>query len=150
MAAPSDWSATDLCIDADLVEFEGDVLDWVGDEGSAGKWRDKAKELIGERLDLHLRSIEIDTDTADVKDLVSNLGQLKNSACYLSLHLLALDVSHGAADMYDRKAEIYMSKYEAALQTALALLHVDTDESGTIEDSEKYGMPTGITLKHGG
>ena len=148
--AISDWSATDLCIDADLVEFETDVLQWVGQEAGAGKWRSKAKDMIGERLDFTLKDVEMATDETDVKDLISNLSRLKNAACYLTLHLLANDVSVAQSDFYDRKAEMYLAKYEDELPRATALLHVDVDESGTIEDEEKYVVPTGITLRHGG
>jgi hypothetical protein len=150
MAAPIDWTDTVLCIDADLQEFETDVLAWTGGEAVAGKWRAKAKDLIAQRLDLKLRSVEEATDAADVKDLIGNPEVLKDAACYLSLHLLANDISHGAGDMYDRKAEMYHAKYEAELERAMALVHLDLDESGTIEDSEKYTAPTGVTFKHGG
>lgn len=150
MAGPIDWTDTTLCIDADLAEFESDVLQWTGDHAVAEKWRRKAKEMIGQRLDLRLRDIELSTEIADVKDLIGNPEVLKDAACYLTLHLLANDVSHGQGDLYDRKAEMYFSKYEPELNRALQLVHVDTDESGTIEDSEKYGMPTGSEFKHGG
>ena len=148
--AISDWSATDLCIDADLVEFETDVLQWTGQEAGAGKWRSKAKDMIGQRLDFTLKDVEIATDETDVKDLISNLDRLRDSACYLTLHLLANDVSVAQGDLYDRKAVMYLGKYEDELPRALALLHVDTDESGTIEDSEKYNVESGVTLRHGG
>ena len=148
--AISDWSATELCIDADLVVKETDVLQWTGNQQGAQKWRDDAKEMIGHRLDFALKEIEIATDETDVKDLISNLGQLKNPAVYLSLHLLANDVSAAPGDLYDHKAQMYLGKYEDELPRAIALLHVDTDESGTIEDTEKYNAPTGVTLKLGG
>lgn len=150
MAGPIDWTTTVLCIDADLVEFETDVLAWTGQEAVAKKWRAKAKDMIGLRLDLRLRDTEKATDIADVKDLIGNPSVLKDAACYLTLHLLANDVSHAEGDLYDRKAQMYWGKYEPELERALALLSIDTDESGTIEDSEKYGAPTGITFKHGG
>lgn len=148
--AVGDWSATDLCIDADLIEFESDVLQWTGPEAGAGKWRSKAKDLIGQRLDFSLKDIELATDEADVKDLISNSARLKDSACYLSLHLLANDVSVAQGDLYDRKAEMYLAKFENDYPRSVSLLHVDIDESGTIEDAEKYIAPTGVTLRLGG
>ena len=144
------WADTTLCIDADLQEFETDVLQWTSSQAVTSKWRSKAKDLIGERLDLQLRDIETATDAADVKDLIGNPTVLKTSACYMTLHLLANDVSHAAGDLYDRKAEVYFGKYAKSIEDAIALLSIDLDESGTIEDSEKYAAPTGVTLKHGG
>ena len=75
MAAPIDWSATTLtlCIDADLQEFETDVLQWTSTLAVVAKWRKKAKDLIGELLDLRLRDIEKATDAGDVKDLIGNV-----------------------------------------------------------------------------
>lgn len=145
-----DWSTEILCIDADLMEFETDVVQWTGTEGSAVKWRSKAKDIIGERIDFSFKEIELATEIADVKDLISNPERLKDCACYLSLHLLANDISVAQGDLYDRKAEMYMAKFEDALGRALSMLHVDVDESGTIEDAEKYIAPTGVTFKHGG
>lgn len=144
------WSSTVLCTDADLREFETDVLHWTGDEAVADKWRSKAKDLIAQSLDLRLRTIELETDADDVKDLISNPEVLKDAACYLSLHLIAMDVSHAAGDLYDRKAEVYYQKHKEELERALALVHLDLDESGTIETSEKYAAPTGVRLIHGG
>lgn len=150
MPGPIDWSAIDLCLDADLREFETDVLQWAGTEGSAGKWRDKAKDLIGQRLDVRLKDVEIATDIADVKDLIGNPAVLKDAACYRTLHLLANDVSQAAGDLYDRKAEMYLHLYEEEMPIAASLLSIDLDESGTIEEHEKYAAPTGVRLKHGG
>lgn len=148
--AISTWSDVVLCIDADLQRLETDVLQWTADVGSVDKWRSEAKDQIGTRLDLKLRDIDIATDAAEPKDLIANYSVMKHAAIFLTLHLLANDVSHGAEDLYDRKAVMYLEKYEAELQRALQLINVDVDESGTIEAAEKYNMPTGITLKHGG
>lgn len=148
--AIGDWSAAVLCIDADLVEFETDVVQWTGTEASATKWRAKAKDLIGERIDFSFKEIELATDEDDVKDLISNPERLKDAACYLTLHLLANDISIAQADLYDRKAEMYLAKFEDVFPRAVSMLHVDIDESGTIEDAEKYIAPTGVTFRHGG
>lgn len=144
------WTDVELCIDADLVEFETNVLQWTGARGVAKKWREKAKDIIGQKIDLRLRTIEIATDAAEVKDLLGNPEVFKDSACYRTLHLIANDASIAPGDLYDRKAEMYLGLYDQEIENALALLHIDTDESGTIEDEEKYNAPTGITLKHGG
>jgi hypothetical protein len=154
MAAPSDWSATDLCLDTDLRDFESDVLSWIGGEGSGEKWRRQAKKLIEERLRSmdKVQQLELDTDIDDVLDLIGNLGELRTAACYRTLHLLANDVSAGSGDLYDRKAEMYLSLFEDEFPMAMRRLHWDVDESGTIEADEKYtgASYTGVRLKHGG
>ena len=150
MAAPIDWSAIDLCIDADLAEFETDVLQWTGTRAIAEKWRKTAKDIIGQKIDLRFRTIEEATDALDVKDLIGNPTVLRIAACYRTLHLLANDASHAPGDMYDNKARMYLELYDKEIEDAIAMLSVDTDESGTIADSEKYGAPTGVTFKHGG
>ena len=150
MAAPIVWADVDLCIDADLAEFETGVLQWTGALQGAKKWRDLAKDIIGQKLDLRFRTIEEATDAAEVKDLIGNPEVLKTAACYRTLHLIGNDASHAPGDIYDRKAEMYLNLYDKAIEDAIALISVDKDESGTIEDSEKYGAPTGVTLKHGG
>jgi hypothetical protein len=148
--AISDWSTVELCVDSDLLEFETDALNWVGAEGDAGVWRVKAKEMIGEKLDHTLKQIEIATDEAEVKDLIGNPEKLKNTACYLTLHLIANDKMLAPGDLFDRKAEMYWGKYRDEYGLAVALLSIDLDESGAIDDTEKYVAPSGVTLKHGG
>lgn len=150
MAAPIDWSAIDLCIDSDLTRFETDALQWTGADATAEQWRGKAKDIIGLRLDLQLKNIEVATDAADVKDLIGNPAVLIDAACYLTLHLIANDKTHAAGDLYDRKAQMYFQKYESEIQRVGALLNLDTDEDGTIQDAEKYNAPTGVRIKHGG
>jgi len=152
MAGPIDWTTTVLCTDADLREFETDVLQWLGGEGSASKWRNKAKDLIAQRMDLRLKDIEIATDIDDVKDLIGNPAVLKDAACYRSLHLIANDVSQATGDLYDRKAQMYLALYEQEIEIAAGLLHIDIDESGAIDEDtgEMYAAPTGVRLKHGG
>ena len=152
MAAPTDWSAIELCIDADLREFETDVLQWTGAESSAAKWRRKAKDLIDARLRLRFKQVEIDTDVDDVLDLIGNPEVLKDAACYRTLHLLANDISTAPGDLYAEKAAMYYGLFKEEIEIAVSMLHLDLDESGVIDDSEKYtgAQYTGVRLKMGG
>ena len=146
--AIGDWSATALCEDADLIDFESDVLAWVqSTQGSAVKYRDKAKHIIGERLKHAFRQIEIDTEEDEVLDLIASVDPLKNAACYLTLHLICNDCSVGG-DHWAGKAEMYYQKYNDEMPYALGLLSIDLDESGTIEDVEKYNV-SGIEFQRG-
>ena len=51
-----------------------------GDLGVSLDWMRPNTELIGERLDLRLRDIEVATDATDVKDLIGNPTVLKTPA----------------------------------------------------------------------
>jgi hypothetical protein len=150
MATPIVWADTDLNLDRDLIEYETDAVTWFGAQGSGAKWRSTAKNTIAQRLRQNLKSIEVQTDASEVLDLIGNPEVLKPAACFLTLHLIAFDRLTSTGDLWDRKAEVYYAKFEAEMATALALLELDLDESGTIEDSEKYAAPRGVTFKHGG
>ena len=152
MAAPIDWSAIELCVDGDLFEVETNSVRWVSREGDASIWRAKAKELIGNRLKITLNSIATAEATTvdDVRDLIANPEELKIAAVYLTFHLIASDKMKAPGDFYDTKARQYYQMYEDELGRALQLINIDTDESGTIEDSEKYNTPTGATIRLGG
>lgn len=146
--AISDWGATALCQDKDLIEFESNVLAWTRSKGTAQKWISKAKNLIAAKLRHSLRDVEIATDVDDVLDLIADVTPLLDTACYLSLHLLCNDCSVGG-DYFERMADMYWHKYSKELPLALGLVSLDIDESGTIEDSEKYNVKTGVTFVRG-
>lgn len=146
--AIGNWGDAVLCRDKDLSEFETNVLRWVQGRGSAEKWISKAKDLIAQKLRYSLRTVELATDEDDVLDLIADITPLKDAACYLSLHLICNDASTGA-DGWAQKAEMYWHKWEKEWPQALGLVSLDTDESGTLEDSEKYNVNTGVTLVRG-
>ncbi|MBU8914212.1 MAG: hypothetical protein KOO61_09330 [Spirochaetales bacterium] len=146
--AISDWSATALCQDKDLLEFEGQVLVWTRDKGTAQKWISKAKDLIATRLRYSFRDVELATDAADVLDLIADVTPLKDAACYLSLHLLCHECSVGG-DYFESLEQMYWHKFEKEIPRALGLVSLDLDESGVIETSEKYNVKTGVTFVRG-
>lgn len=150
MATPIVWSTTTLCIDSDVLERESQALAWAQPEGVLEKWRIQAKDDIARKLRRAFRKQEEATDASEVLDLIGNPGLLKMPAVYLTLHLLCLDRTRAAGDLYDRKAEIYFGKSEAAYSDALPMLHLDLDESGAITDDEKYNAPSGVQFRHGG
>jgi len=146
--AINDWSDGVLCVDSDLEEYESNIQEWVSNFGSCEKWRIKAKDEIEQRLRHGLRQIEIDTDEDDVLDLISSYDPLKNPACFMTLHLLCNDLSTNSADHWATKSEMYYRKFQDSWPIALGLIHLDIDESGTIEDDEKYNVP-GVTFVRG-
>jgi hypothetical protein len=146
-----DWSAatTILCEDADLLQFESNALAWVqSSQGGGKKYRDKAKDLIEQRLRFSFRSIAATLDSGvDVLDLLLSVSPLKDTACYLTLHLICNDASTGG-DFWAQKGEMYWNKYMTEWATAFGLLSLDIDQSGVIESSEMYNIP-GITFQRG-
>jgi len=146
--AIGDWSAAILCLDKDLVEWESQVLAWARSEGSCKKWRDKAKEVIEQKLRHALRQVELDTDEDDVLDLIADVTPLNHSACFMTLHLLANDKSIGSGDQWSVKSEMYYRKFQDNWPQALGLISIDVDESGTLEDGEKYNVG-GVTFVRG-
>lgn len=136
--AVGDWSTTDLCSDGDIIRFESDFDKWVGQRGSGKFWRDTAKELIGDRIRASLKELEKATDEAEVLDLISNPEELKNAACYKTLELVANDNVVNPGDRWTQKAIYYNDKFDDLIDEAVRMLHIDLDESASIEDSEKY------------
>lgn len=147
--AVGDWSATTLCLDSDLIGHESRVLSWSADEPGCRKWRDLAKEQIGNKLRFTLKDIELATDIDEVLDLISNPEELKTVACYLSLHLLANDCMKDTGDYYNAKAAFYLGQFDKEYSAAVSMLHVDTDEGGSIDDTEKYNVDTGVKMTRG-
>lgn len=142
--AIGNWSAAELCQDGDLVNVESQCMDWVS--GGAKRYRDEAKRQIGQRLHRIFKDIELATDEAEVLDLIESVEPLLTAAIFLTLHLLCNDCSSGG-DFYENKAALYLHKFDEEWPDALGMLNVDTDESGTIEDSEKYNVTTGVTFR---
>jgi len=154
MATVGDWSGTDLCQDSDLQALEAGVLEWTRLDGGVKKWRAEAKLQLEHELRQHFAAIDkmVNIEVAaggtrqEVLDLIDDLGPLKYTACYLSLHLLCNNCSGSEGDFYDRKAKMYWHKYKEELPRGLSLLSIDTDESDTIDESERYYQATGIRL----
>jgi hypothetical protein len=152
--AIGDWSAAELCQDSDLQALESSVLEWTRGEGGVKKWRDEAKNQLEHELRQHLASTDkvinasvvAGEDRQEVLDLIADLAPLKYTACYLSLHLLCNNCSGAEGDFYDRKAEMYWQKYQQELPRGLSLLSIDTDESGTVSESERYYDNSGVRL----
>ena len=152
--AIGDWSATDLCQDSDLQALETGVLEWTRGEGGAKNWRDEAKLQLEHELRQHFAAIDKVVNASvvagaarqEVLDLIADLSPLKYTACFLSLHLLCNNCSGAEGDFYDRKAQMYWGKYRDELPRGLSLLSIDTDESGTISESEMYYDNKGVRL----
>jgi hypothetical protein len=132
MAWPSD-----LCLDKDIIAIEAQALAYAEQYGSLQRWRDLAREDIETRLRSMLREKEILTDAADVLDLVFNYEALEKAASFLSLHYQFSEMSTGQ-DFWAVKAAHYQNKFDTEWPIAVGLLHFDLDESGTIDDTEKY------------
>lgn len=143
----NDWSATTLCIDADLIDKETDWPDWTtfGDT-----FRAEAKRQIEKALRFAYRKRELATDEADVLDLISNPEELKDAAVYKTLELVAQDNIVVDGDRWTLKAKHYAKEFDKEWSRAVAMLHFDADESGTIEDEEKYTGRMGVRLSRGG
>ena len=142
------WSTVTLCTDDDLRELEIKVLDWVAGEGSGKHWRDSAKEIIANELRQSFKTIELVTEAAEVLDLVVDVAPLKYASAYLSLHLICNNCSVGG-DQWEKKAEMYWSKYREALPGAIGMLSLDLDESGTGDEAEKYYLTHGVRMTRG-
>jgi hypothetical protein len=143
------WLASILCTDEDLRTLELNVLQWTAGEGSAAYFRQSAKDLIATELRQSFKNVELATDAAEVLDLVLDVTPLKYPAAYLTLHLICNNCSVGG-DQWEKKAEMYWSKYKGALPAAVAMLALDTDESGTITEGEKYNFTPGVRMTRGG
>lgn len=133
------WPA-DLCLDKDIIAIEGGVLGYAEQYGNLERWRDLAREDIEKRLRSILKEKELVTDAADVLDLIDNPEELEKSAAFLSLHYQFSEMSTSGQDFWASKAVHYQDKFEKEWAISVGLLHFDLDESGTIEDSEKYSI----------
>ena len=137
------WPA-DLCLDKDVIAIEGNALKYAEQFGDLQRWRDLAREDIEKRLRSILREKELETEADDVLDLILNYTVLEKAAAFLSLHYQFSEMSTSGQDFWASKAVHYQDKFEKEWSIASGLLNFDTDESGTIEDSEKYNIRTGV------
>ena len=144
--AIGDWSTAALCQDGDLINVESQCLDWIPGDGSSDRYRTEAKRQIEARLRRVFKDIELVTDEADVLDLIESVTPLLTAAIFLTLHLLCNDCSTGG-DFFENKSALYLHKFNEEWPQAITMLNVDTDESGTIEDSEKYNVVSGVEFR---
>ncbi len=143
------WSTTELCQDSDLTAIESTAINWTAPEGSAKKWRDRAKAVIERKLRRALKKEELAISGTEVLDLISNPEVLKDIACYYTLYALANDKMTNGHDYYAAKATHYLGMFNSEWAQAMSDICFDLDESGTISDSEKYTRKTGVRLHRG-
>ena len=141
------WSDVVLCTEADVLQWEANWLDWTKNPQA---WRAKAKDVLAQRLRVHLREQELATDAAEVLDLLGNPEVLKDPACMQTLALAAESNKLAPGDYWTEKAALYRGLFERELEQALAMLSVDIDESGDIDDTEKYTAVERVRLTRGG
>lgn len=147
--AISTWSTTDLCLDKDLVAIEQNVLKWCAPDGSAERWRAEAKRRIGEKLRRGLHAEQKAATESEVLNLIENPEALLTAACFLTLHLIANDKMTHPQDYYAAKSVFYLGEFNSEWPGAKSDLNYDTDESGTISDSEKFNVRTGVEIERG-
>lgn len=138
------WSTITLCTDSDMTRFESSAVTWAASKGGAAHYRQTAKDLIEARLRLHFKALALRITGSEVLDLISSVGPLRDAAVFLSLHLLCNDCSVAEGDLFDTKARMYWSKFQTEWPLCLGLVSVDEDESGAIDDSERYNVETGV------
>lgn len=141
------WASIVLCTDGDIVAYESSWPQWTTDTDS---WRAKAKAEIEKRLRHVLKERELLTDAAEVLDLIGNPAVLTDAACYMALHLCANNNIMVPQDMWALKAKTYEDKFDAEFERAVTMLEFDADESGAIDDSEKYQISGAVRFGRGG
>lgn len=149
----SDWSAATLCLDTDCIAEETRVLNWNDGEGMS-KWRGQAKDNIGDRLRHMLRQqtvdMDIDIETDDILNHIMSYEPLRQLAVYMTIHLLSKNMIINPGDLYDQKSRDYYSLFGDEWTRAVEMLHLDTDESGTIDNTEKFNVVRDIKFIRGG
>jgi hypothetical protein len=141
------WSTATLCTDADLLGFEATWLEWTSD---ADAWRAKAKQQIEKRLRYLLRARELETAAAEVLDLILNPSVLRDAACYMTFALVAQSNMTHPQDAWAAKLKHYGELFMLEMDQAVEMIEFDADESGTIDDSEKYRLTGAVRFTRGG
>lgn len=149
--AISDWDAITLCTDADCLKEEQRIIQW-NDNRPLNSYRDHAKEKIGIRLKSALQSEQVAMDL-DLDENILNhlypLTALKTATVHLTIHLICRDLMVASQDLYDTKARDHYALYNEEIKRAMDSMHLDYDESGSIEDSEQFNVNTNTLLKRG-
>lgn len=147
------WADETLCTDADCVNEETRVTRWNNGE-SLKRWRDLAKDKIGERLRHLFRQrtvdMDIDIETDDILNHIYSYEPMRTAAVYMSIHLMCKNSTVNPGDLYDQKSRDYWGLFTDEWPRAIEMLHMDIDQSGTIEDIEKFNVMRGITARRGG
>jgi len=143
------WANIQLCTDGDVAGYESSwPAQWTTDSDS---WRAQAKIEIEDRLRHLFRERELVTEAPDVLDLVDNPAVLASAAACMTLHLCAKsNTINPPGDVWAYNAKFYEDKFNDEWERAADMIAFDADESGTIEESEKYQVNTGVRFGRGG
>jgi len=141
------WADTTLCTDGDIIGFESSWPEWTTD---ADAWRAKSKAQIEKRLRFILRERELLTDATEVLDLIANPEVFQDAACYIALALCATNNTTHPQDAWAAKAKLYDDKFTDEFDRAVEMMAFDEDESGAIDDSEKYQVTGAVRFSRGG
>ncbi len=139
MATVGDWSNATLAVEADVTSRYSRASSLLASGETISDFITKAKEEIGDALDVDLRQYrgEISiTDVADLKDLIANPTVFKAAAVAYALKLLFEKNIFEAEDFHDRQMRIYTQEYREMYQRGLNLMQFDKDAGGAIEDEE--------------
>jgi hypothetical protein len=141
------WAAAELCTDADILALEATWLNWTKD---TSKWRASAKSEIERKLRYILRQREIETDEPDVLNLIPNPDVFKAAATFKAIELCCVSNITISGDGWDAKAKHYKKEFDEEFEVATAMMSFDFDESGTIDDTEKYQVDSSVRFSRGG
>lgn len=140
------WADISLCTDGDIIAKESSWPQWTTDSDA---WRAEAKSEIETRLRHLFRERELMTEATEVLDLIANPEVLTRAAAYMALHLCANSNITAPGDTWALKAKTYEEKFDPEFDRAVDMIQFDEDESGTIEESEKYQVTTGVRFGRG-
>lgn len=146
------WSDVVLCTDADCINEELRAAKWNNGEPLT-RWRDLAKDKLGERMRhmLRQRAVDMGLDvTEDILDHIYSYDPIRTAAVYMTFHVMCKNSTINPGDLFDQKSRDYLSLFNDEWGRAVEMLHLDVDESGTIEDIERYNIVRGVTAKRGG
>ena len=143
--AVGDWSAATLAVEADVTSRYTKAASLLEQTEAISDFIAIAKSEIGERLDVWLRekrSTISETDLADLKDLLANPTVFKSAAVAFTLYRMHEKNIYEPEDFHTQQARIYYREYQDKFDQAIALVQLDTDNSGAIEDVEAATAPT--------
>lgn len=130
--------------DADLIQYEGDILNYVreGRDSYLDKHRASQKIILDE-----LDSAKVwkrDGSRYTAADLV-DIQDFKQWSIFLTLQLIFEGLSNAVDDIFNRKA----SKYQTMAIDAKSrgVLRLDYNGDGTIDDFEKTDIKTGLLFR---
>lgn len=142
-----DWSLEVLCSDADIIAREATWLNWTDD---TQRWIASAKDAIERKLRHAFRDRELATSATDVLDLIGNPEVLKAAAVCKAIEMCCQSNITMVGDTWEAKMKYWARGFDDEFEMALGMIAFDTDESGAIDDTEKYQVSPGPTLTRGG